>query len=111
MKGNWTIWQPICAPEYCRQIQGPDGPGVYQLRNKKTKQLVLFGIGVACRQRMKSLFPAPYGTGKRNNSEKRDYVFKQWRQIEYRTCATNTRADAKAIEDEIKAQRNHIFNT
>ena len=60
---------------------------------------------------MKSLFPAPYGTGKRNNSEKRNYIFKQWRNIEYRTCAIDTREQAKLIEDEIKAQRNHIFNT
>lgn len=111
MTPKWTTWNPICSPDQCRQIEGPEGPGVYQLRNKKTKQLVLFGIGNECRRRMKSLFPAPYGTGKRNNSDKRDYGLKYWRQIEYRTCATTTRADAKQIEDSIKALRNHIFNT
>jgi hypothetical protein len=111
MKTNWTIWQPIGAPEQCRQIAAPAGPGVYQLQNKKTKQMVLFGIGVECKRRMKSLFPAPYGTGKRNNGEKREYVLKHWRDIEYRTFATATREQAKLIEDEIKTQRTHIFNT
>jgi len=111
MENKWTGWMPLCAPESCRQIAGPDGPGVYQLRNKKTNQFVQFGIGIRCRYRMKSLFPEPFGTGKRKNSEKREYVLKHWRDIEYRTCVTESRDKAKLIEDDLKAQRNHIFNT
>ena len=99
------------APEQCRFIIAPEGPGVYQLRNRKTNEQVLFGIGKECRKRMKSLFPAPFGTGKRNNGEKRNYILQNWQHIDYRTCSTATREEAKAIEDVLKAQQNHIFNT
>jgi len=111
LKKQWTIWQALPTPEECRQIVAPDGPGVYQLRNRKTKELVLFGIGRECRKRMKSLFPAPYGSGKRNNFSKREYILKNWRDIDYRTWATDTREEANELEDGLKAKRNHIFNT
>jgi len=108
---NWSNWKPMPSPQTCRQIEGPDGPGVYQIRHRMTKQFIQFGIGVECRKRMKSLFPEPYGSGKRNNSYKRDYVFSNWQVLEYRTLPTGTREEAKQIEDEIKAQNNHMFNT
>jgi hypothetical protein len=99
------------SPENCRQIEGPSGPGVYQVRNDKTNQFVLFGISNNCRNRMKSFFPPPYGTGKRNNEDKRKYVFRNWQNLQYRTYETTTRDEAKNIEDRLKAQGNHIFNT
>ena len=98
------------SPETCRQISGPLGPGVYQVRNKISAQFILFGIGVRCHKRMKSLYPAPYGTGKRNNKEKRAYVLANWQSLEFRTISTETRPDAKAIEDKIREKRDHLFN-
>ena len=108
---DWTNWKPMPTLGNCRKIEGPEGPGVYQIKNNKTKQLIQFGIGIKCQQRMKSLLPAPHGTGKRNNSNKRDYILKNWINLEYRTLETDTRAEAKQIEDGIKAQNNHLFNT
>lgn len=108
---NWTNWKSMPTPETCRIIDGPKYAGVYQIRNKKTNQFIQFGIGKECQQRMKSIFPAPYGTGKRNNSDKRDYILKNWTNLEYRTLATDTREEAKRIEDGIKTQNNHLFNT
>lgn len=92
---NWTTWKSIPSPEVCRTIEAPNAPGVYQIRNNKTEQFIQFGIGKHCRKRMKSLFPAPYGTGKRNNAEKRKYILQNWKQLEYRTLETKTREDAK----------------
>lgn len=108
---NWSSWTPLPPPQNCREIKGPEGPGVYQIRNKVTQQFILFGIGVECRKRMKSLFPEPYGTGKRNNSNKREYVLTNWQVLEYRTLSTRTREEAKLIEDGIKAQNIHLYNT
>lgn len=99
------------APELCRAIEGPKHTGVYQIRNKTTNQLIQFGIGKECSKRMKSLFPAPHGTGKRNNADKRKYILDNWKNLEYRTLATATREEAKKIEDVIKAENNHLFNT
>ena len=107
---NWSNWNPMPTPDNCRKIDAPKGAGVYQIRNKKTNQFIQFGIGVECQKRMKSLFPAPHGSGKRNNSDKRNYILKNWSNLEYRTLATDTREEAKQIEDGIKAQNNHLFN-
>ena len=74
-------------------------------------QLIQFGIGKECQERMKSLFPKPFGKGTRNNENKRKYILMNWRQLEYRTMATTTRFEAKGIEDELKALNNHLFNT
>ncbi|MEZ4722906.1 MAG: hypothetical protein R2813_13615 [Flavobacteriales bacterium] len=98
-------------PEQCRSIEAPEGPGVYQVRHSDSKINVLFGIGVECQKRMKSLYPKPYGVGTRNNQDKRNHILKNWKTLEYRTMRTSTREQAKLIEDQIKAQESHLFNT
>ena len=108
---EWTKWKAMPAPEECRSIEGPAGLGVYQIRNKVTDQLVQFGIGINCQKRMKSLFPPPYGSGTRNNSNKREYILKFWENLEYKTLETDTKEDAKRIEDRLKVDSNHLFNT
>ncbi|HVS91209.1 MAG TPA: hypothetical protein VHE59_04195 [Mucilaginibacter sp.] len=99
------------APENCRMIEGPEGPGVYQIRNSLTKQNIQFGISKTCRARMKSFFPQPHGTGTRKNKNKREYILSNWMCLEYRTMETESRHGAKTIEDNLKAQKNHLFNT
>ncbi|WP_437921485.1 hypothetical protein [Sphingobacterium sp. LRF_L2] len=108
---NWSQWEQLPSPENCRQIDGPKGPGVYQIRNSKTRQLILFGIGIKCRNRMKSIFPKPYGTGTRNNEDKRNFVLENWWDLEYRTLETDTRDEAYGVENIIKSFRDHLFNT
>ncbi len=107
----WSEWKPMPKPARCRNIAGPDGAGVYQIRNTKLNIFVLFGIGTNCRKRMKSFFPAPDGTGTRNNKCKREYVLHNWPVLEYRTMETENREIAKSIENDMKNQHNHIFNT
>lgn len=111
MINEWTNWKPMPEPEACRAIEGPKQSGVYQIRNKETDKLIQFGIGKECSKRMKSLYPAPYGTGKRNNAHKRKYILDNWRILEYRTLQTLTREDAKKIEDNLKRENDHLFNT
>ena len=108
---KWTDWKLLPSPENCRSIEGPEGPGVYQIRNRKTNQLIQFGESITCQKRMKSLFPKPYGTGTRNNENKREYILKNWRDLDYRTFPTNTKEEAVKIDRELKAQNNHLFNT
>lgn len=107
----WSKWKPVPQPESCRNIEGPDGAGVYQIRNTKLNVLILFGISKQCRKRMKSFFPAPYGTGTRKNACKREDVLRNWRVLEYRTMPSESREIAKSIEDDLKKEQNHVFNT
>jgi len=57
------------------------------------------------------IFPKPYGTGTRNNQEKRNYILINWEDLEYRTLATISRELTKEIEKELKIKKNHLFNT
>jgi hypothetical protein len=111
MNLNWKNWKTMPSPLKCRQIEGPENSGVYQIRNKITGQLIQFGIGIKCQTRMRSLYPQPYGTSGRNNQDKRNYILNNWEKLEYRTLSTNTKEDAKIIEDYLKFQNNHLFNT
>lgn len=108
---NWSLWRKMPRPEHCRSIEGPRNPGVYQIREVGTKKKILFGIGVDCQKRMKSLYPKPYGVGTRNNEDKRKYILRNWANLEYRTLSKSSREEAKNVEDEIKAQKDHLFNT
>ena len=108
---NWSNWKQMPAPENCRNIEGPEQCGVYQIRHKQTGEFILFGESKNCRERMKSFFPKPYGKGTRNNESKRKYVLENWKVLEYRTCSTNTKEEAVSIDRLLKSQNNHLFNT
>ena len=80
---SWTNWIKFSPPEKARDIRGK-GPGIYQIKNAKTDEPVLFGIGSECQKRMRSLMPAPWGSGTRNLSDKREYVYENYKDLVYR---------------------------
>jgi hypothetical protein len=107
---SWTRWKQFPNPRKFGELRAPFGPGVYELRRKSNKKLVLFGISANCAKRMTSLLPSNKGgSGGRNNIAKRNYVDRNLSDIEYRTCPTKTKADAKAIEDRMKS-RKHLYS-
>ena len=108
---TWSNWKPMPAPGDRRKIEGPEECGVYQIRNKKTGQLIQFGESKTCREKMQSFFPKPYGKGTRNNEGKRQYILENWKALEYRTFATETKEEAVRIDRLLKSQNNHLFNT
>lgn len=107
---KWTNWIKFPAPDSIRNIRGPKGPGVYQIKNETTDELILFGIGGECQKRMQSLMPAPWGSGTRNASDKRKYVYENYKDLVYRFIATKTRDEAAKIENFLRRQNNHLFN-
>lgn len=107
---DWTAWIKFPEPSKIRDIRGPSGPGIYQVRNILTEEMILFGIGGECQKRMQSLMPAPWGRGTRNADDKRRYVYKNYKSLVYRFRSTETREAAADIERDLKAQKNHMFN-
>lgn len=105
----WSRWHPFPDPRAHGVLRAPLGPGVYDLRNRETGEAVLFGIGGRCALRMSSLLPRPYGAGTRNNEAKRRYVLDHIADIEYRTLACATRAEAAEVERAIKRERGHEY--
>lgn len=108
---NWSEWQPFPAAETNQFLDAPAGPGLYELRNKRTNEYVLVGKSIEVAHRMRSLLPPPYGRGTRNNESKRQYVLDNIGDIEYRTLACTTEDEAKAIEKQLLATGKYLFNT
>src|SRR4051794_16385067 len=92
---KWSVWRSFPDPREGGYLNAPFGPGVYQIRNRLTAEMVLFGRGANCAARMTSLLPKPLGTGTRNNTAKRDYVLSHLKDLEYRCfpCTSSRHAE------------------
>lgn len=108
---RFSPWRPYPDPRARGILIAPLGPGVYELRRRSTGAFVLVGIGSRCALRMTSLLPRPLGSGGRNNSAKRKYLRRHLADIEYRTLACATRADAAAVERKRLRTTDYIFRT
>ena len=109
---DWSAWQRFPDFRTDGYPEAPEGPGVYELRNSATDELILVGESKTVAKRMKSLLPRSHGgTGTRNNMAKRDYVAEHLADVEYRTCARATRADAQRLESQLLRTRTYIFQT
>jgi hypothetical protein len=111
----WSEWRPFPDPtngNRLRDLLAPAGPGVYELRRKSTGELILVGESGHCAHRMRSLVPSPPGVGRRDNSEKRDYVLRHYADIEYRTLECESKSDALAAQNSLlRSDRTYMFPT
>ena len=110
-KTGWSEWRAFPNPEKKEYLYAPFGPGVYQLRNKKTGVFVLFGTGGHLAQRMTSLLPEPYGKGTRRNTDKRNYVWDNIDDVEYRTIALESDKLVRSFESFVRKQETYIYKT
>ncbi len=107
-KNGWSDWNPFPDPKKKECLCAPFGCGVYQLRNAKTGEYVLFGRSIHVAYRMSSLLPS--GGGGRENKEKQEYVAKHLKDIQYRTIALNNEDEARSFETFVKKQEKYIFH-
>ena len=106
---GWSKWRRFPDPRKHEYIVAPFGWGIYQLRNVVTGEFVCFGKGNNVAYRMTSLLPEPYGAGKRNNKEKRNYILEHLCDVEYRTKAHSTSEEAEDEERILKKSEKYIF--
>ena len=110
-KGNiWSEWRDFPDPRKLEYLYAPFGGGVYRLRNKETKEYILFGKSKHVALRMSSLLPTPLGSGTRTNEDKRQYVLSNIMDIEYQTIALPN-SELAECENDIRNSNNYIFNT
>ena len=109
-KINWTEFLPFPSPWENGYLHAPIGEGVYELKNKRNKELVYVGEGNNVAYRMNSLLPEPYGAGTRNNSKLRNYIFENLKDVLYRTLACTDKATAKKTQDDMIVNNKYIFN-
>jgi hypothetical protein len=91
MIGRWTEWKRFPKAERGEQLEAPIGPGIYEVREASTGGLFAFGSADSVAQSLAGLTTRPGS-------------FRSWLgfgasvsslNLEYRTCATSTKAEAK----------------
>lgn len=106
---RWEPWRPFPDQEHQGLLTAPFGAGVYWLRDGRSGEDVYIGEGGHVAQRMTSLLPAPLGHGTRNNGELREFVARNLLNIQYRTAACPTKADAVALEARLRREHACMF--
>lgn len=108
---RWTAWRPFPVPRRICGLHadmfGHRGAGVYELRLRLVCRMraVLFGQAEDVRERMCSLLPLGFGGhGTRKNHEKRVFVLKYLRRIEYRIAMCEP-GDLNTVEMFVKRSR------
>jgi len=106
---RWSRWRPFPDPRSGGHLSAPFGPGVYELRNRMSGELPLFGKSRNVAKRMSSLLCRPLSSGTRHNSPTREYVLKQLPNIDYRTKGCAKERVAKAAERKLRAANEYRF--
>ena len=110
-KYHWSEWRPFPRPDQKDYLCAPYRFGVYQIRNSKTNQYIMFGEGGHLAHRMSSILPEPHGIRGRKNEKKRQHVWTHLASIEYRTVPCLSKSEALQIQQELKSLGIHLFNT
>lgn len=101
MIGRWTEWKRFPKAERGEHIEAPIGPGVYEVREASSGGLFTFGAADSVAQALAALampqrsFASWFRTSASLNVPN----------LEYRTCATSTRAEAKTAAESMVNRR------
>ncbi len=103
MVSGWTTWKLYPLAEHGEHIQAPIGPGVYEVRQVSNGNLVAFGPAANVAEALSRVAPhdrRPFWklfTGSTPRAPRRD--------LEYRTCATATKAQARMVAQQLLGRR------
>jgi hypothetical protein len=98
MISTWSEWKRYPRAERGENIEAPISPGIYEVRYAGTGALHSFGATDNVAQTLSILQVATKSWfGRREPAKLPD--------LEYRTCATSTKADAKAAAERMIGRR------
>jgi hypothetical protein len=98
MISTWSEWKRYPRPGRGENIEAPISPGIYEVRYAGTGALHSFGAVENVAQAL-ALLP----TGSKSWFGRRDAA--ETPELEYRTCATSSKADAKAAAERMIGRR------
>ena len=98
MISTWSEWKRYQRPGRGENLEAPITPGIYEVRYAGTGALHSFGAVDNVAQALSSLPVAPRSWFGRRDATKVSAP-------EYRTCATSTKADAKAAAERMIGRR------
>src|ERR1700761_2860771 len=94
---TWSEWKRYPRAERGENISAPISPGIYEVRFAGTGALHSFGAVDNVAQALSLLTVTPKSWFGRRDAASPD--------LEYRTCATSSRADAKAAAERMIGRR------
>jgi hypothetical protein len=106
MISRWSDWRRFPRAHRSDDIVAPVCPGIYEIRIASSGALFRFGVTENIAQTLSGLVPKP-------RSSFRTWLFRSERNavpdLEYRTCATSTKAEAKAAAAGMIGRRELFF--
>jgi hypothetical protein len=104
MMQTWSSWKRFPDVKSGENVEAPIGPGVYEVRHTPTGRLMAFGHAGNVANAISELkFDGGVSTFSRLFG--REPLVSQVADLEYRTCAAASRADAKITAQRLKGLR------
>ena len=94
MVQTWSSWKRFPDVESGGHVEAPIGPGVYEVRHTHTGRVVAFGPAGNVAQALSEL-KVNGGVGAFARLFRKQPLVSQVSDLEYRTCAAASRAEAK----------------
>ena len=105
MISRWSGWKRFPRAHRGENIEAPICPGIYEIRIASSGALFSFGVSDNVAQTLSGLPLKPRSF--RTWFAKRDQDLPP--DLEYRTCTTSTKAEAKAVADGMIGRRDNYF--
>lgn len=109
MISEWTKWKQFPDPRKLEYFSAPFGAGAYEIKNRRTKELLKAGEGGNVAERMCSLLPRPHGASGRNNTPLIEYILENLQDISFRTIACSTKEEAEIIQNDLRRKNDYKF--
>jgi len=107
MLGRWTNWKPFPDAYHGGHIEAPIGPGVYEVCHASSGEQVAFGYAANVAQALTNVLPQPGRTWPFFRRAARPRYLSS--ELEYRTCAAGTLAEARIAASQLHSQRQAAF--
>lgn len=104
MVQTWSGWKHFPDAQFGGQLEAPIGPGVYEVRHTGTGRVVAFGHTNNVANAISEL-KVNGALGPFARLFKRAPLVSRVNDLEYRTCAAATRADAKTTAARLRGLR------
>ena len=104
MVQSWSSWKRFPDAEIRDNVEAPIGPGVYEVRHSMTGRVVAFGHTGNVANAISDL-KVNGGMGPIARLFRREPLVSHVSDLEYRTCAAASRAEAKTTASRLKGLR------
>ncbi|MBI3705286.1 MAG: hypothetical protein HY244_15925 [Rhizobiales bacterium] len=104
MVQTWSSWKRFPDVQFGGHLEAPIGPGVYEVRHTMTGRVMAFGHASNVANALTDL-KLDDGVGPIARLFRRQPLVSRVADLEYRTCATATRAEAKTAASRLLGLR------